>query len=157
MNSPAAVREFFGTVLQQVYHFKVDVIARDAHAAAYKHCKKQEHQDLYGSSVAVMLRDMQREVNTGHPFERKSTNNHPTQLHAADDLDCCFMAVLSWRDDKEEEQTEDNSRERGVESQLRAATEDPMVASANLGEFWSSKTGKSGYDQQIRPGTFPSS
>ena len=70
-----------------MYHFKVDVIAGDANAAAYKYYKKQEHQYLHDSSVAVMLREMQREVNTGHPFERRlhidySTNNHPTQLHA---------------------------------------------------------------------------
>ena len=25
-----------------------------------------------------------------------STNNHPTQLHAANEIDCCFMAILSW-------------------------------------------------------------
>ena len=101
-----------------------------------------------------MQREMQREVNTGHPCE--------SRLHAADDLDCCFLACLSWRepvgprimrklwsnittgqsenlreqtDDKKEKQTEDNSRERGVECQLRAAqrcysedAEDPMVA-----------------------------
>ena len=36
MNSPAAVRESFKTVLQHVYHFKVDVIARDAKTAACK-------------------------------------------------------------------------------------------------------------------------
>ena len=101
MNSPATVRDFFKTVLQKVYHFKVDVIARDANAAAYKYYKKQEHQDLHDSSVAVTLREMQREVNTGHPFERKhhiddSTNNHPTQLHDANDIDCCFVTVLSW-------------------------------------------------------------
>ena len=104
--------------------------------------------------------------NTGHPFESKlhidySTNNHPPQLHAADDLDCCFMATLSWRKpvgpripwsniitgqsaNCVSKQTtkrwnrEDNSRERGVESQLRTAAqrghpnpedaEDPMVA-----------------------------
>ena len=99
---PAAVREFFKTVLQQVYHFKVDVIAGDANAAAYKYYKRQEHQDLHDSSVAVMLKEMQRELNTGHPFERRlhmdhSTNNHPNQLHAANDIDCCFMAILSWR------------------------------------------------------------
>ena len=35
MKSPAAVREFFETVLQQVRHFKVDVIAGNAKAAAY--------------------------------------------------------------------------------------------------------------------------
>ena len=39
-SSPAAVRDFFGTVLHQVNHFKVDVIAGDANAAAYKYCKK---------------------------------------------------------------------------------------------------------------------
>ena len=43
------------TVLQQVYHFKVDVIAGDANAAAYKYSQNQEYQDLYDSSVAVML------------------------------------------------------------------------------------------------------
>ena len=84
-----------------MYHFKVDVIAGDANAAAYKCCKKQ-HQDLNHSSVAIMLREMEREVNTGHPFKRRlhidySTNNHPTQLHAANDIDRCFMAILSWR------------------------------------------------------------
>ena len=62
MNAPAAVRQFFKTVLQQVHHFKVDVIAGDANAAAYKYYKKQEYQDLHNSSVAVMLREMQREV-----------------------------------------------------------------------------------------------
>ena len=72
MNSPAAVQEFFKTVLQQVCHFKVDVIAGDASAAAYKYYKKQEHQGLHDSSVAVMLRDMQREVNTGHQPDPQS-------------------------------------------------------------------------------------
>ena len=43
MNSSAAVREFFETVLQQVCHFKVDVIAGDANSAAYKYYKKEEH------------------------------------------------------------------------------------------------------------------
>ena len=45
---------------------------------------------------------MQREVNTEHPLERKlhtdyPTNNHRPQLHAATDLDCFSMTVLSWR------------------------------------------------------------
>ena len=49
-----------------------------------------------------MLIEMQHEVNVGYPFESKlhidySTNNHPPQLHAANDLDCCLMAILSWR------------------------------------------------------------
>ena len=48
-----------------------------------------------------MLREIQREVNMGFPFEGKlhidySTNNHPTQLHTANDIDCCSMAILSW-------------------------------------------------------------
>ena len=102
VQSTAADREFFNTVLQQVCHFKVDAIAGDANAAAYKYDQKQEYQDLHDSSVAVMLeRDLQREVNEGHPFQRRlhidySTNNHPTQLDAANDIDCCFVAILSY-------------------------------------------------------------
>ena len=93
MNSPGAVREFLGTVLQQVCHLKVDVIAGDANAAAYMYYKKQEYQDIFNSSVAIMLREMQREVNMGLPFKNRlhidySTNNHPTQLHAASGR-CC--------------------------------------------------------------------
>ena len=56
MNAPAAVRQFFKTVLQQVHHFKVDVIAGDANAAAYKYYRNQGYQDLHNSSVAIMLR-----------------------------------------------------------------------------------------------------
>ena len=93
MKSPAAVRAFFETLLQRVRHFKVDVIAGNAKAAAYMHCKNQEYQDLYDFSVVVMLREMQLEVRRiDH-----STKNHPPQLHAANDLDCCSMAILSWR------------------------------------------------------------
>ena len=100
-NSLAIVRNFFQTMLQQVCHFKVDVTARDANAAAYKYNKKQEYQDLHNSSIAITLREMQREVNAGHPFERKlhieySSNNRPTQLHAANDIHCCFMEILPW-------------------------------------------------------------
>ena len=56
-------------MLQQVCHFEVDVIAGDANAAAYKYHKKLKYQDLHNSSVAIMLREMQREVNMGLPFE----------------------------------------------------------------------------------------
>ena len=70
MNSPTAVRELFGTVLQPVCHFKVDVIAGVANAAAYMY-NKQEYQDLSNSSVVIMLREMQREINMGLPFENK--------------------------------------------------------------------------------------
>ena len=88
-------------MLQQVYHFKFDVIAGDANAAAYKYHKKQEHQDLHDSSVAVMLGQMQREVNTRQPFERRlhidhSTNNHPTQLHAAKKMKLIVALWLSF-------------------------------------------------------------
>ena len=102
MNAPASVRQFFKTVLQQVHHLKVDVIAGDANAATYKYYKPQECQDLHNSSVAIMLKEMQREVNSGRPFESKhnvhySTFNHSSQLSSASDLDCCCMAILSWR------------------------------------------------------------
>ena len=43
MKSPLCVRQFFRTVLQQVHHFKVDVIVGDANAAAYKYLKKQQY------------------------------------------------------------------------------------------------------------------
>ena len=65
--------------------------------------------------------------------------------------------------------TEDISRERRVEIQLRMAAErsftenatDPMmhlkiVTFANPGESWNSRTVISGCDQQISPGTFQS-
>ena len=75
---------------------------------------------------------------------------------------------------KEEKQTEGNSRLRGVGSQLRTAAqrgcpnpedaEDRIDCSSRLQlqrmmfvnpeESWSSKTEASGYDQQIRRGTF---
>ena len=79
----------------------VDVNAGDATAAANKFYRRQDYQDLHNSSVAVMLREMQREVNVGRPFETRlhidyNTNNHIYQLRPAGDLDCCFMAILSW-------------------------------------------------------------
>ena len=54
-----------------MYNFKVDVIAGDANSAAYKYFRRQEPQDLYNSSVAVMLREMQREVNEGRPLKTR--------------------------------------------------------------------------------------
>ena len=94
------VRQFIKTVLQQVHNFKVDVIGGDANAAAYKCYRRQECQDLYNSSVAIMLRDMQREVKTGRPFERRlhidyHNKKHSLHISSANDLDCCFMAILS--------------------------------------------------------------
>ena len=71
MNAPVSVKQCIKTVLQQVHHMKVDVIAGDANAAAYKYNKRQENQDLHNSSVAIMLREMRREVNTGRPFESR--------------------------------------------------------------------------------------
>ena len=100
MKAPYRVRQFFGTVHQKVHHFKVDVIPGDANGAAYKYYEKQEYQDLYNSSVAVMLREMQREVNTGRPFETRYhidffTYDHFSQFRSASDLDRFFMAILS--------------------------------------------------------------
>ena len=46
MTAPGSVRKFFKKVLQQEYNFKVDVIAGDANAAAYKYFRKQEYHDL---------------------------------------------------------------------------------------------------------------
>ena len=96
------VRKFFKTVLQQVHHIKVDVIAGDANAAAYRYYKRQEYQYLYNSSVAVMLRDAARgqhgDTHVKADFRLIFYHNqHFSQLRSANDLDCCFMAILSWR------------------------------------------------------------
>ena len=45
-------------------HFEVDVIAGNASGAAYKYYQSHKYQDLYNSSVAVMLKEMQSEVKT---------------------------------------------------------------------------------------------
>ena len=100
MNAPAAVRQLFKTVLQQVHDLKDVVIAGDANGAAYKYYERQEYQDLHYSSVAIMLRKMQREVNTRRPFESRlhidfSSNNQSYQLSSASDLDCYFYWLFS--------------------------------------------------------------
>ena len=77
MKLPAAAREFFKTVLQQVCHFKVDVIAGDANAAAYKHCKNLHREalqaDLQQKNVYNPFSDeskaMIREMNNVELFE----------------------------------------------------------------------------------------
>ena len=68
----------------------MDVIA--ASADAYKYYKKQD-QDLYNSSIAVMLREMQRKVRL-HIY--CFTSCHFSQLRSKSGLDCSFMAILSW-------------------------------------------------------------
>ena len=67
-------------MLQQVCHFMVDVIAGDANAAAHMYYKNQK-QDLYNSSVATMLREMQREVNTERPFQSRLRIDDTTKSH----------------------------------------------------------------------------
>ena len=79
MMSPTSVRELFKMVLQQVCHFKVDVIAGDANAAAKRSYKSQEYQDLCNSLADFTLREMPREVNTGHPFEKGLYIDYPHQ------------------------------------------------------------------------------
>ena len=69
--------------------------------AAYKYCEKQEYRDVYNSSVALMLREMQRKANTERPFESRllddySTNKQFSELRSASDLHWCFAKFLSW-------------------------------------------------------------
>ena len=52
----------------------------DNNGAAYKYYKSHEHQDRYNSSVAVMLREMQSEVNTGDPFEGRVHFDYSTNI-----------------------------------------------------------------------------
>ena len=70
MKAPYRVRQFFAKVLKKVEHNRVDVIAGDANAAGYKYYKRQECQDLCNSSVAVLLREMQRAVNMDRRITR---------------------------------------------------------------------------------------
>ena len=93
--SDSLSKQYFSTYTTS----RVDVIAGDANAAAHKYYKKQEYHDLYNSSVAVMLIEMQREVNTGYPFGTRLNidyyhKNQFYQLSSASDLDCCFMPFL---------------------------------------------------------------
>ena len=79
----------------------------------------------------------------GRPFESRlhidySINNQFSQLRSPDDLECCFMAILSWRkpsgprimrklwsntceraQNKEKEQAEDSSYPKEIEVMLR--------------------------------------
>ena len=143
MEAPYRVRHFFAKVLKKVQHYRVDAIAGDANEAAYEYYKRQEYQNLYNFSVAVMLREMEREVDMDRPFESKlhidySTNNHHSQLRSTDYLDCCFIAILScgkpprprimkklWSNTrertqrKEKEQAEDCSYPKSIEVMLR--------------------------------------
>ena len=85
---------------------------------------------------------MQRKVDTSRPFKSRLRidyfTNHCSQLRSASDLDCCFMAILSWRKPpgprivrklwsntcertqrKEKEQAVDSSCPTGIEVLLR--------------------------------------
>ena len=100
MKAPYRVRQVYAKVLKKVQHYRVDVIAGDANVAEYKYCKKQEYQDLCNSSVAIMLRGMQRKVNMDRPFESRLhidhyTINHLSQLRSTDFPDCCFTVIRS--------------------------------------------------------------
>ena len=65
--------------------------------------KNQGYRDLCNSSVAVILREVQREVDGRRPFEDRLCidyyiSNHFVHTSTASDLDCCFMAILSrWK------------------------------------------------------------
>ena len=175
MTALGSVRKIFKTVLQQVHHVKVDVIAGDANAAAYKNYNKQEYQHLHNSSVAVMLREMQRVVNMGRPCESSlhidnNANNHFSQLGSAGDLDCASWPFSHeenhldpefWSNEKRKGQ--DSSYPKGIEALLRETARqgypdpgevnNPMIAPLDFDpdESWSSKTKIFGYDQQIFP------
>ena len=83
-----------------MYNVKVDVIAGDANSAACEYLRKQEYRDLYNSSVAVILREIQREVDEGRPLLDRLcidyyNGNHFLHTRSASDLDCCLMTILS--------------------------------------------------------------
>ena len=66
MSAPGSVLKFFKTVPQQV-----DVIAGDANGTAHKYFRNQKYQDLYNSSVAIMMREMQHEIYERRPLKTR--------------------------------------------------------------------------------------
>ena len=91
MKASYRVRQFF-TVLQHIHHFKIDVIAKDATAPTYKYYKKQD-QDLYNSSIAVMLREMQRK---GFQFEHRRHNDCCTNCHFLNVVQEVVLMFVPW-------------------------------------------------------------
>ena len=96
MKTPYCVPDFIANVLQKEKQYKVDGIAGAAHAAAYKCYKKQESLDLYNSSIAVMLSEMQHEVNTGGQFEISLHLDHYTNNHFLSYGQEVILTVASW-------------------------------------------------------------
>ena len=80
MRVPHRVRQFFAKVLKKIQHYRVDVVAGNTNAAAYKYYERQEYQDLYNSSVAAMLREMQREANMNRPFQSRLRFDYSTMF-----------------------------------------------------------------------------
>ena len=97
MNAPGSVRKIFKKVLQLVYNFKVDIIAGDANSAACMYFRRQEHRDLYNSSVAVMLREMQREVNEGRPLKTRFALIFIIIIIPSISAQQMTLIVASWR------------------------------------------------------------
>ena len=101
MNSPAAVREFckqcfnkcITSRLMSLQEMPTLQHTSTTKSKSTKICTIPWLQSCQEKCNVRSIRDTQ--------FERRlhidySTNNHQTQLHAANDIDCCFMAILSW-------------------------------------------------------------
>ena len=145
LRAPYRVWHFFAKILKKVRHYRVDVVAGDATAAAYRYQQRQEYQYLCNFWVAVILREMQREANMNRPFQSRrhcdySTNNKHSQLRSTDYPDCCFMAYSPmektvWTQNceklwsntcertrsEQKEQAEDSSYPEGIEVLLMEA------------------------------------
>ena len=146
MSAPASVRQFFKTVLQQVHRFKVDVIAGDVNAAAYKYYKRQECQHLHNSSIAIMPREMNvRSIRDTRFDSRRHIDYFYRKsffkVSSANDLDCCFMAILSCGkppgprikrklSSNTRERTQGNEKRQGDDSSYPKAIEDLLRATA---------------------------
>ena len=58
--------------------------------------QNQECQDLYDSALAVMLREMQRAVNMGHPFESKLHIDYSTNIIRLSFTQQMILIVALW-------------------------------------------------------------
>ena len=64
-------------------HFKVDVVARDAAPQHTSTTKKQEDKYFHNFSVAIMLRDMQRELTRDTCLKASFTLTFPPIISAS--------------------------------------------------------------------------
>ena len=123
-------------------------------------CTLSQKKKLYNSSVAVMLREMQREVNMDRPFESRLQIDYTTNKHGIS------LGKTAWTQNYEKTLKELVSKGSEVmlrETARKSCPDRKILAIRwlhlkttkfiNPDESWSFRTKISRYDPQIYPGT----